>query len=188
VYLKRKTSVIDVTLFAEELFVTKFKQFAAIWVALVAGLPLMGSTLTYVGSYQVDQGAYWGTNPLSYTAQEGAAIVFGGIAGDYQISTNSNTVDPSTVTGTGWYSTWGIANGQQYAQNFKLQTGTGYNDPGGSNSAISAYVQDNALGAKYTKYGWSVAATETPEPATFGVLGIGLVGLVSLRRRIFVAR
>jgi hypothetical protein len=150
--------------------------------ALALSTPLLASPLVYVGSYQVDQGPYWWTNPLSYSAREGAALVFGGVYSDYQISIDPNTFDPSTITHTGWYTTWGIGGGQVYQQDFKLQTGSGYNDPGGTGTAISAYTWDNASGEAYTNYVWRDASV--PEPSTVSILGTGLVGLAFLRRRL----
>ncbi len=152
---------------------------------LALGMPLLANPLVFVGSYQVDSGPFWATNPLSYSAREAAAIVFGGVSTDYQISINPDTVDPGTITFTGWYSVWGIPGGAEFAQDYSLQTGTGYNDPGGASSAASAYVTDNAIGATYTNYVWQQSAfsAEAPEPATMWILGTGLVGLAALRRR-----
>jgi hypothetical protein len=88
----------------------------------------------------------------------------------------------------GWYSTWGIAGGQQYNENYKLDLGApGYDAPGGTNSAISAYVDDNAIGAQYTNYVFRVDAIggAVPEPATWGLMlaGFGIVGGAMRRRQ-----
>lgn len=46
----------------------------------------------YVGSWQVNDGPNWGTSPQCYTGQEAAALLFGGNASDYAISTVSDQV------------------------------------------------------------------------------------------------
>ena len=112
-------------------------------VILMAHATVQATTYTYVGSYNVSDGDYWADNPPVYTAQEAAALVFGGRPGDYAISVNSNTTDPSTITNTGWYSRWG-AGCTTFSQSFKRDDApAGYRTPGGTDTAISAYVQDH---------------------------------------------
>ncbi|MEZ4778776.1 MAG: HYR domain-containing protein [Flavobacteriaceae bacterium] len=98
---------------------------------------------TYVGSFLVGDGPSWTVNPPSYTAQEAAALIFGGSPSDYFISTNPNTVDPMTITHTAWTDSWG-GPCQELAEDFKIDVGAvGYNDPGGPGTATSAYVNDH---------------------------------------------
>ena len=151
---------------------------AAAFVAPAIAAPI------YVGSYQVDDGPNWGDNPAVYSAREAAALVFGGSPTDYYVSTNPSQ-NSSTITFTGWYTTWGISGGQEYGQDFKLVTGTGYNNPGGTGTAISAYTDDNAIGSAYTNYVWSInAPASVPEPSTYALLGSGLAGMIiTVRRR-----
>jgi PEP-CTERM motif len=141
---------------------------------------------TYVGSFQVDQGANWTTNPTVYSAAEAAALLFGGVASDYDISTAGNSI--AAINNLGWYSTWGIGGGQQYNENFKVDLGApGYNAPGGSNSAVSAYVNDNAIGSTYTNYVFRVdgVAGAVPEASTWMMMlaGFGLAGGAMRARR-----
>ncbi|MEZ4874781.1 MAG: proprotein convertase P-domain-containing protein [Flavobacteriaceae bacterium] len=108
---------------------------------------------TYVGSFAVSDGPAWPTNPPCYTGQEAAALIFGGSPSDYYISTNPNTVDPSTITHTAWASTWGTGC-SEVAEDYKLDIGNpGYNDPGGTGTATSAYVTDWCTGGQ-TNYVW----------------------------------
>ena len=136
----------------------------------------------YVGSFEVDDGPNWTTNPLSYSAREAAALVFGGSPTDYYISIDSS-LNPLSITMTGWYTTWGISGGQVYNHDFKLQTGSGYNDPGGANTAISAYTDDNATGSQYTNYVWLADTQAVPEPSTYALLVSGLGGMLLIARR-----
>jgi hypothetical protein len=144
--------------------------------ALIAAAP--ASAAIYVGSYQVDDGPVWTSNPTVYSASEAAALLFGGTALDYDISTVSD--DPLLIDHMGWYTTWGVAGGQKYQEDFKLDAGApGYNDPGGTGSAISAYTWDNAQGSTYTNYVFRVNSVgAVPEPSAWALmlLGFGLVG------------
>ncbi|OIQ28571.1 MAG: hypothetical protein BM564_09250 [Bacteroidetes bacterium MedPE-SWsnd-G2] len=96
----------------------------------------------YVGTFDTHAGPFWTTNPAVYTGQEAAALLFGGDPEDYIIST-----DPVGMNNMSWSSTWGIAGCAEIAHDHKVDLGNpGYNDPGGNNTATSAYVQDNCGG------------------------------------------
>lgn len=111
---------------------------------------------TYVGSFNTNDGPSWTTNPPVLNGLEAAAFIFGGNPSDYAISTNPDTVDPTTITHTAWVTTWGISGCQQVAEDFSLDLGApGYNDPGGNNTAISTYVNDNCI-AGNVNYVWYV--------------------------------
>ncbi|QQX77300.1 MULTISPECIES: HYR domain-containing protein [Aequorivita] len=115
-----------------------------------------GGMPVYIGSYLVSDGPNWGSNPPVYNAQEAAALIFGGNAADYSISTNSNTTDPNTITHTAWTDSWGDSFAI-YAEDYSYDAGApGYNDPGGFGSAISAYVQDHVDNTKIN-YVWTSA-------------------------------
>ncbi len=126
-----------------------------------------GGMPTYVGSYMVSDGPTWGANPPVYSAQEAAALIFGGNAADYSISIDSNTTDPTTITHTAWLDSWG--NGfAVHPENYSLDVGApGYNDPGGFNTATSAYVQDHVDNTKIN-YVWTSAAPLTIQLDTTG--------------------
>src|SRR5438874_10619137 len=89
---------------------TKHLLFAVALLLLVSvAQPAKADTLTFVGSYHVGDGPIWfaGT-PQALSARQAAALLFGGVYTDYAISTNSNTVDPNTITFTGFYDGFGV--------------------------------------------------------------------------------
>lgn len=109
---------------------------------------------TYVGSFNTNDGPVWTSNPPALSAVEAAALIFGGSPSDYVISTNPNTTDPLTITNTAWATTWGVGGCQEVAEDYFLDLGApGYNDPGGTSTAISAYVTDNCTSGN-TNYVW----------------------------------
>ena len=138
------------------------------------------AALVFVGSWQVDAGPSWTAVPDAYTGQEAAALLFGGTAFDYSISTID--ADPDNVDFLAWVSTWGGACGGTYpcgtkvAENFETSTAGKYQNVGDT----SAYVQDWAIGAQYTNYAFR---NQVPEPGTLALVGLSLFGLAAFRRR-----
>lgn len=156
------------------------KTLAAIAVAVAA--TSVQAAPTYVGSYQVDAGPYWGSNPPVYSATEAAALLFGGVASDYDISTLGT--DALLIDHLGWYSIWGVGGGTKFNEDYSFSTCSGGYNCGSNNSAASAYVRDNATGEQYTNYVFRVDAGNTvPEPATLSVVALGLLGAAAARRR-----
>ena len=136
----------------------------------------------FVGSYQVNDGPHWTTNPDVYSATEAAALIFGGTASDYFISI-LDTADYTTITHTGWYDGWGEHSGMEFDENYSLDVnGDGYQFPGGSNTARSAYVSDG-LNDSFVNYVWTSDAAAVPEPTTLALLGFGLVGIGFSRKK-----
>lgn len=153
---------------------------------IAIGTAIAQPTPEYVGSFTVNQGVHWETDPPVYSGQEAAALLFGGSPEDYAISTNSNTTDPGTITNTAWYDGWGEAC-TEFAEDYSLDVEpAGYANPGGSGTSWSAYVSDHSCGQ--TNYVWrinSIAQVNqvVPTMPLFGlaVTGLGLV-LVAVRR------
>jgi hypothetical protein len=150
----------------------------------------------FVGSFAVYSGPDWHTNPTVFSGQDAAAFLFGGVADEYLISTNSS-LDPLSITQTAWYDTWGKSAGTVYGQGFKFDLGNpGYNDPGGVGSAISAFVHDNLSDTEtYRNFVWRDldrikppcdTPPVAPEPGSLALLGTGLLPLAGmLKRRLF---
>nr|MBC8240808.1 Ig-like domain-containing protein [Alphaproteobacteria bacterium] len=131
-------------------------------------------TLDYVGSYEVNDGPYWGSNPAVYSGVQAAALIFGGNANEYAISTNSSQ-NAGTVTNTAWYDGWGEHSGMVFADTYRLDVnGDGYAYPGGGNTARSAYVSDG-LSDAYVNYVWreGIADETVPGGAGNDVIGGG---------------
>jgi len=100
-----------------------------------------------VGQWTVNDGPFWTLVPPAYTAQQAAALLFGGVPSDYAISTTGT--DPSQIDHQAYASVWGGANGLGCGvgygctivpENYDLsQDGSGnYVTPGD----VSTYVND----------------------------------------------
>lgn len=170
--------------------------------ALMAGgaTSAAAATYVYVGSWYVGAGPAWTDNPAVYSGQEAAALLFGGNASDYAISTiDSNVANINFMT---YVDGWGD---DQYlytavSQSYSLVTGTGYNDPGGTGTAYSAYVLDHGCDVRYSdpqascdgspglNFAFRMSGA-VPEPASWGLMiaGFGMVGGALRSRRTLAA-
>jgi hypothetical protein len=143
-----------------------------------------------VGSWEVGQSGApsWTANPpngpLAYTGQEAAALLFGGNASDYRISTISSLI--ADINDSAWYSVWG-GPGQIFADDYiSKYLGQYYGPQSGGPGTASAYVMDWCFqGSNCDKnYAFRVDAQSVPGPLP--ILGIGAAFGFSrkLRKRI----
>nr|WP_256731250.1 autotransporter-associated beta strand repeat-containing protein [Sphingomonas sp. dw_22] len=96
--------------------------------------------IVYAGSWAVDDGPVWVTNPAIYSGQEAAALLFGGNASDYAISTVSNNI--SDINHMAWGDGYGVFQATAVAENYKTDAGApGYNESGD----FSTYVRDHSV-------------------------------------------
>jgi hypothetical protein len=152
--------------------------FAAVLMGLgLASAPACAATYTYVGSWAIDQGPAWYTFPTAYTGQDAAALLFGGSASDYVISTVDNNVNDIN------FSTWVDTYGEPYpfvatlvADNYAHSTAGQYANIGDT----SAYVSDHGL----TNVNYAFVVTAVPEPSTWAmmILGFAGIGFMAYRR------
>lgn len=173
---------------------------AAFAVAAAGAATSANAAIVFVGSWEVDQGPDWGSappnGPLAYTGQEAAALLFGGNASDYVISTVDDQA--ADVNYSAWYSVIGVGGGFTFAQDYSNKyLGQYYGPTSGFNccgpdykdtNAASSYVADNATGPGFTNYAFRVTGA-VPEPAAWALMiaGFGLAGAALRRRRLAVA-
>tara|TARA_R110002049_G_scaffold240085_3_gene413404 strand:+ start:749 stop:1285 length:537 start_codon:yes stop_codon:yes gene_type:complete len=148
--------------------------------------------LIFVGSWSVyHSGApTWSSappnGPPAYSGQEAAALLFGGSAADYSISTIDDTV--ANINNMAWYDVIGTG-GQVFAEDYSNKyLGQYYGPtssfvPGEIGNAASAYVRDNLSAENAINYAFIYEAPTIPEPAVLSLLFPGLAGIAAFRRR-----
>jgi hypothetical protein len=153
---------------------------------------------SFVGSWQpynvsaplYDDGV--GNGPLAYTAQEAAALLFGGSPGDYVISTAG--IDPARINHKAWYDVVGFGATELAGDYFNKYLGLYYGpvvdfDYLGAgdfpSSAASAFVRNNyVLGVNYAFRANAVSAVPVPAAGLllFTAIG-GFAGFGRLQQR-----
>ncbi len=141
------------------------------------------STFTFVGSWLVADGPLWSSGGVqSLSGLEVAALLFGGSASDYAISTID--MDPDHINHSAFLDGYGDTTylTTPASEGFVGVFGSSY-DQGYGN--YSAYVFDHACGIYYCDGGGGDLARNyafradggVPEPATWGLMLMGFGGL-----------
>jgi hypothetical protein len=170
------------------------KQYLAL-VALAVALPFASSAnaaLMFVDYWDVADrlAPIWDDNspdgPLAYTGQEAAALVFGGSASDYSISTVDHTV--ANINNMSWYDIIGFG-GSILAEDYSRKYLGQYYGPtsgftvGDTNNSASAFVRDNLRQGVERNYAFKDDGITVPEPSVLSMLLLGLSGFWVTRRR-----
>ncbi len=146
-----------------------------------------GLIYTFAGSWFVDDGPSWTTNPDIYTGQEAAALLFGGSASDYAISTVSDQV--GDINFKTWLDGWGDSftygfSGNPADHDFEVDIdGGGYNSPANVGNSYSAYVMDHSLHLENFAFRISDDNMGIPEPATNLILILSGILLIASRKK-----
>lgn len=166
-------------------------------VALAASITSLAQaiTFTYVGSWDVydnPNALPWAgsppNGPLAYTAQEAAALIFGGSAADYAISTVSSLV--SDINNMAHYDVIGYGH-NLFAEDYNNKylglyygptSGYPFGDP---NAPASALVKDNLSGYGAVNYAFRISdRNQVPDSGnTLALLGGGFIALLAVSRR-----
>ena len=167
----------------------KIKSMLAAGVAAIclAASPASAVTYTYVGSWTPSQGPNWTTNPLAYSGVGAAALLFGGSAANYAISTiDSNSLNinfqahyevigyGSAIFADDFFR--GVEGVTRYQDNYTGDLAT---------ATVSTYVDD--FGNTGVNYAFTIAAVPEPASWAFMIGGFGLTGAAMRRRRAMVA-
>lgn len=140
-------------------------------------------TYTYVGKWRPMDGPHWTTNPLAYSGVGAAAMLFGGSASQYAISTIDE--NPMNIDFRAHYDMIGIGSFVFAHDYFRGTEGTTFYqdvyifDP--ALDTVSAFVDD----FDNSNYNYAFKADVVPEPESWAMLiaGFGLVGATLRRRR-----
>jgi len=144
------------------------------------------ATYTFVGSWAPDDGPYWGTDPIAYSGVAAAALLFGGAASDYAISTVDD--NPNDINFMANYEMVGVGSFVFAQDYFRGVDGvTHYQDVyvfDQNVDTVSTYVSDFSNGRR--NYAFRIDnAGGVPEPMTWALMipGFGLAGAALRRRR-----
>lgn len=158
-----------------------FSKLASAFALTLAMVASASAAPTFVGQWDLynSTGPYWSTLTVpTYTAQEAAAVIFGGNASDYVISTvDSNAAN---INFSAWLDQIYVGVGL-FAQDYRVDGGTlGVYDYVGD---TSAWVRDNGFGGQYINYAFRIDQNDVPEPGVLALLGLGMLAFAASRAR-----
>lgn len=161
-----------------------FKRAAhlALAIGLLLAAPAVAQAqYTFVGQWALGDGPIWNSGPVTMSGTQTAAFLFGGTESDYVTSTLGT--DFHNIDFLAWMDQYGIGPSKQ-VDTFVL--GPNYTYSG----ATSAYVCDNAYDharqycapdESYQNYAFRI--NTTPEPASFVLMGTGMLAMAGIARR-----
>ena len=153
-------------------------------IAVLSASAIASAAPLFVGSWNLFSGASYLDLPALYTAQEAAASLFGGEAGDYVISTAGG--DAADIDYLAWYDLHGLGVAA-FSQDFLSDGGLPgiYDATGDASAMVQDHLYQGSDPYPYVNYAFRVseAGAEVPEPMSVGLLGAGLLGMALVRRR-----
>jgi hypothetical protein len=155
--------------------------------ALLGVTAVAAATPIFVGQWDLYSNPYWQDNPppAVLSGQQAAAILFGGAASDYLISTaGANAADINRMA---WYDHYGFRDSQSMeSEDFHSDfNGNGlYDHTFDSSAMVMDHVYTGPGPYPYVNYAFRLEkAAAVPEPLSVGLMGAGLLGLALARRR-----
>jgi len=152
--------------------------------AVLSACAIASATPLFVGSWHLNAGPSYMTEPARYTAQEAAAYLFGGDARDYVISTLGDVV--GDIDHQAWYDLHGLGI-VHLSQDFVADKGAAgiYDATGDASALVRDHLYEGSGAYPYVNYAFRVGGPETnvPEPMSVGLLGAGLLGMGLVGRK-----
>jgi len=151
--------------------------------ALLAASTAAAAMPVYVDQWNLSDGTYWRQGAPVLSGQQAAALLFGGSAGDYLISTvGPNAADINRMA---WYDQYGYVPAT-FAQDYVSDDGQPglYDSASDASALVNDHLYRGAGAYPYVNYAFRVeAGGAVPEPLSVGLMGAGLLGLALARRR-----